>query len=179
MTLWISCQMALSKNLFHKDGKKRAQHLRVFCVWRCDHQQEHDWLGATLWGSIVFGIAGKDGCIEGWALTGNDGQCSIGSGLNCSTWAVLLAKLTLKRKKSWLLHLLFHKFERVLIQNGGEDLNFCVRCFFLLIVSILWTWLLCSSRREKPLTNRNNTIKDRIINKNKSHFLVFQIWFLV
>lgn len=130
MTLWISCQMALSKNLFHKDGKKRAQHLRVFCVWRCDHQQEHDWLGTTLWGSIVFGIAGKDGCIEGWALTGNDGQCSIGSGLNCSTWAVLLAKLTLKRKKSWLLHLLFHKFERVLIQNGGEDLNFCVRCFF-------------------------------------------------
>lgn len=47
----------------------------------------------------MFGIAGKDGCIEGWALTGNDGQCSIGSGLNCSTWAVLLAKLTLKRKK--------------------------------------------------------------------------------
>lgn len=98
LTLWISCQMPVSNKLLHKGacswwGKKK---LTVSSIWRCDHQQAHNWLWTTMWGSLMFGISscwkGQVYHIQCSPLTGND-NCNIHSVLKCSTPAAFVAKL--------------------------------------------------------------------------------------
>lgn len=71
-------------------------------------------------------------CLEGWvhwgcAAAGSDGQCSICSGLNCSTLAVLVAKLRLKGRK--LPSSSFPQFLESSEAKWGEDLNYWIRWF--------------------------------------------------
>lgn len=60
MTLWLSCQLPVSKKLLHKDAcswwGKKFNHLSVSSTWRCDHQQAHNWLWTALWGAVMCGI---------------------------------------------------------------------------------------------------------------------------